>query len=183
MIYSSRIFLPTVQPLAFQNHASARIPPHSFVPNCGAGVSARVNRAADPAPPLLAHALRDAEAGLTIILPLSTVRDAAHLRGLRFHVSERFLRDKDSNPMGRPTTRILLSASPPNHPDLKDAIAAKWGAVTHLDIADVCQAFLTACAATPRGRVWGSRVDIKAAYTRVLIKPRDALILATLVTE
>ena len=35
----------------------------------------------------------------------------------------------------------------------------------------------------PPRRVWGSRVDIKAAYTHVLIKPRDALILATLVTD
>ena len=77
-----------------------------------------MNRAADPAPPLLAHALRDAEAGLTIILPLSTVRDAAHLRGLRFHVSERFLRDKDSNPMGRPIPDYSHSAVgiPPEPP-------------------------------------------------------------------
>ena len=78
--------------------------------------------------------------------------------------------------MGRPIPDYshFAVATPPNHPDLKTVIAQQWGDVTHPDIGEVCQAYIDAKTATPRGRVWGSRVDVRAAYTRVLIRPRDA---------
>jgi hypothetical protein len=98
------------------------------------------------------------------------------------HVSERFLRDKDGDPLGRPIPDYSHSAAP-NHQDLKIVVAEKWGQVTHPDIADVCRAYLTARASAPQGCIWGSRVDVKAAYTRVLIRPPDAPTLATLVSD
>ena len=130
-------------------------------------------------------ALRDAAAGLVIILPLSVAAAAAKKEGIKLHVSERFLRDKDGDPLGRPIPDYSHTAcgTPPNHPDLKQVIAERWGDVTHPDISEVCDAYLNALSTTPRGRVWGSRVDIRAAYTRILLRPRDAPMLATLVAE
>ena len=157
--------------------------PPEFTPNYGQGISMRTNAEADPSLPLLIHAIKDAAAGNCIIIPLETARRAALAEGVPLHVSERFLRDKDSDPLGRPIPDFSHSAygTPPNHEELKPVIAQKWGDVTHPDIADVARAMNAARAATPSGRVWGSRVDVKAAYTRIPLAPRDAPMLATLV--
>ena len=157
--------------------------PPGFVPNYGRGVSMRTNADADPSLPLLIHAIKDAAAGNCIIVPLETAKCAALAEGVPLHVSERFLRDKDSDPLGRPIPDYSHSAhgTPPNHDELKPVIAQKWGDVTHPDISDVARAMNTARAATPVGRVWGSRVDVKAAYTRIALNPCDAPMLATLV--
>ena len=138
-----------------------------FVPNFGEGVTMRGNSAADPSAPLLVHALRDAAAGLVIILPLSVAAAAAKKEGIKLHVSERFLRDKDSDPLGRPIPDYSHTAcgTPPNHPDLKQVIAERWGDVTHPDISEVCDAYLNARATTPRGRV-----GIESRYTRCVYK-------------
>ena len=79
------------------------IPVHpEFVPNCGEGATMRAGHDADPSAPLLVHALRDAEAGLCVKLPLAVAVKAAKAEGIKLHVSERFLRDKDGDPLGRP---------------------------------------------------------------------------------
>ena len=98
------------------------------------------------------------------------------------HVSERFLREKETDPLGRPIPDFSHSkvGTPPNHPDLRAPIAEQWGTIEHPDITDISRALLTARDVTPRGRVWGSRVDINAAYTRILIRPSDVTLLATL---
>jgi hypothetical protein len=118
-------------------------------------------------------------------MPLDVACDAAKAAGIHMHVSERFLRDKDGDPLGRPIPDYSHSAfgTAPNHQDLKSVVADKWGQVTHPDIADVCRAYLTARASAPQSCIWGSRVDVKAAYTRVLIRPPDAPTLATLVSD
>ena len=82
-----------------------------FVPNYGEGASMRVGH--------------DAEAGLCVILPLYIAVNAARAESIRLHVSERFLRDKNGDPLGRPIPNYSHSAvgTPPNHPDLKPVIA------------------------------------------------------------
>ena len=63
----------------------------------------RTNAKADPSLPLLIYAIKDAAAaGNCIIIPLDTAKRAALAEGVPLHVSERFLRDKDSDPLGRP---------------------------------------------------------------------------------
>jgi hypothetical protein len=128
------------------------------------------------------HALKDARKGKCVILPLTVADDAARREGLALHVSERFLREKETDPLGRPIPDFSHSevGTPPNHPDLRADIAEKWGTMTHPDITDISRALLAARDVTPRGRVWGSRVDINAAYTRILIRPTDVTLLATL---
>ena len=109
---------------------------------------------------------------------------AALAKGVPLHVFERFLRDKESDPLGRPIPDNSHSAhgTPPNHDDLKPIIAQRWGDVTHPDISDVARAIIVARATTHADRIWGSRVDVKAAYTRIPLDPRDAPMLATLMT-
>ena len=66
--------------------------PPDFVPNFGeGGATMRANRDADPSAPLLVHALKDAEAGLSIILPLSVVVKAAKAAGINFMCQSPFL--------------------------------------------------------------------------------------------
>ena len=155
----------------------------NFIPNWGEGVAARSGPDGDPTKPLLVHALKDARKGKVLLLPLDVVVQAARDAGLRVHVSERFLRDKETDPLGRPIPDYSHSAvgTPPNDPELREVIADRWGQIEHPDISDVCRALLTARQNTPRGRVWGSRVDITAAYTRVLVRPEDVPLLATVV--
>ena len=73
-----------------------------FTPNWGEGVAMRVGIDGDATLPLLVHALKDARKGKCIVLPLSVAIDAARRKGLRLHVSERFLREKETDPLGRP---------------------------------------------------------------------------------
>ena len=61
-----------------------------------------VSHDADPTALLLVHALRDAEAVLCIILALEVAVKAANGEGIKLHVSERFLHDNESKPLGRP---------------------------------------------------------------------------------
>ena len=153
-----------------------------FVPNWGDGVAPRIGQDGDATLPLLVHAIKDAKKGKCVILPLSVAVDAAKSEGLILHVSERFLRDKETDPLGRPIPDFSHSkaGTPPNHPDLRATIAERWGTIEHPDITDISRALLAARSVTPRGRVWGSRVDINAAYTRILIRPSDVTLLATL---
>ena len=53
--------------------------------------------------------------------------------GLALHVSERFLREKDTDPLGRPIPDFLHSkiGTPPN---LRATIAEQWGTIEHPDI-------------------------------------------------
>ena len=68
------------------------VPVHAdFVPNFGEGATMRGNNDADPSAPLLVHALRDAAAGLVIILPLSVAAAAAKKEGIKLHVSENII--------------------------------------------------------------------------------------------
>ena len=87
--------------------------PPGFKPNYGQGISMRTNADADPSLPLLIHAIKDAAAGNCVILPLSVAKRAALQEGVPLHVSEKFLRDKDSDPLGRPIPDYSHYAHPP----------------------------------------------------------------------
>ena len=69
-----------------------------FQPNWGEGVSLRVGPDGDATLPLLVHALKDAKKGKCLILPLSVAVEAARRDGLVLHVSEWFLREKETDP-------------------------------------------------------------------------------------
>ena len=65
--------------------------------------------------------------------------DAAKREGLMLHVSERFLREKETDPLGRPIPDFSHSrtGTPPNHPELRAQITERWGNVEHPDITDM----------------------------------------------
>ena len=73
-----------------------------FTPNWGEGVTQRIGQDGDATLPLLVHALKDARKGKCLIMPLSVAVEAAKREGLTLHVSERFLREKETDPLGRP---------------------------------------------------------------------------------
>ena len=153
-----------------------------FTPNWGEGAIQRIGHDGDATLPLLVHALKDARKAKCIIMPLSVAVDAARREGLTLHVSELFLREKKTDPLGRPISDFSHSrtGTPPSHPDLRTQIAERWGSIEHADISDIARALITAREITPSGRIWGSRVDNNAAYTRILIRPADVTLLATL---
>ena len=65
--------------------------------------------------------------------------DAAKREGLMLHVSERFLREKEIDPLGRPIPDFSHSrtGTPPNHPELRAQITERWGNIEHPDITDM----------------------------------------------
>ena len=72
---------------------------------------------------------------------------AAKREGLVLHLGERFLREKETDPLGRPIPDF--SPPPPNHPDLRATIVEQWGAIEHPDITDISRVLQTARYVTP----------------------------------
>ena len=72
-------------------------------------------------------------------------------------MSGKFLRDKDSDLLGRlipNSTHSAYGTPPPNHKKFKSIIAGRWGDVLHPNISDVARAIISFRAATPTGRIW-----------------------------
>jgi hypothetical protein len=109
---------------------------------------------------------------------------AARQEGLILHVSEKFLRDKDGDPLGRPIPDYSFSnvGTPPNHEELKPAIIDRWGEMTLPSVKDICRAALAVADATNEP-IMASRIDIKSAYTRICIKPEHTTMFATAVSS
>ena len=155
-----------------------------FTPNWGQGVRLRKSPDGTDINKILEiHAAKDFDQGTCLILPLTTVIAAAKSEGMMLHVSEKFLRDKDGDPLGRPIPDYSFSrvGTPPNHEDLKEKITSRWGEMSLPTVKDICRAAL-AVADTTREPVVASRIDIKSAYTRICIKPEQATLFATVVS-
>ena len=155
----------------------------NFVPNWGCGVRERIGTGPDVGPALQVHIAEAARRGHVLIVPLKTLLVAAIRDGVTVHVSERFLREKETDVMGRPIPDYSNTATgvAPNDPELRDQLRDKWGQITHPTPVSLCEAMASARVAAPGQQVEISRVDIRSAYTKVLIKPEHTAILTVLV--
>ena len=134
-------------------------------------------------PALQIHIAEASRRGHVLIVPLKVLIVAAIKDGVTVHVSERFLREKDTDVMGRPIPDYSNTATgvAPNDPELREQLRNMWGQITHPTPVDLCEAMESA-RTTARGEpVEISRVDIRSAYTKVLIKPEHTALLTVLV--
>ena len=156
----------------------------NFKPNWGVGVRERVGSGPCVDAALEFHAAKSARTGHSIIVPLTDLLVAAIREGVEVHVSERFLRDKDTDVMGRPIPDYSNTAVgvPPNDASLRPDLCKLWGKISHPTAVDLCAAMEAAKAADPNENIFISRVDIKLAYPRVLINAKHSALLSTLVT-
>ena len=154
-----------------------------FTPNWRCGVRERIGKGPDVGPALQVHIADAARRGHVLIVPLKTLLVAAIKNGVQVHVSERFLREKDTDIMGRPIPDYPNTATgiAPNDPELREQLRDMWGQITHPTPISICEAMASARVAAAGQTVEISRADIRSAYTKVLIKPEHTALLAVLV--
>ena len=156
-----------------------------FLPNEGADVLERtIPEYPDMGLTLEIHAADEYRKGHSIIMPLALAKEICKAEGLTLHVSEMFMRDKPGAPLGRPIPDYSFNRHGPSmaHEDMKPVLANKWGALRHPTVVDLCTAMSNAREVAEGEPVIGARTDIKSAYTRIMIRPRDCTVMAKLVS-
>jgi hypothetical protein len=144
-----------------------------FRPNFGRDVHPLPESIA-PFGPLELHAAKLVRSGEAVALPLSVARRLCSRDKLSLHLSNTFLAEKLDDVTMRFISDYTNSQScGTNHPDKSPLLAQLWSPLSHPSCADLCQLVMNARVCHPGEPIFGCRLEIKNAYPRFCIAPRD----------
>jgi hypothetical protein len=110
--------------------------------------------------------------GKIIVLPTSVVQNARDRHNTPVHSSDAFAIPKSSGTQGR----LIVNYSAPinnaiNHPDYKDGLAALYGDIEHVSMAEICDIILRAIDLSPDGSILLGSTDVHTGFNRLAVYP------------